>query len=146
MSVEEKAEVLRRLGLRQPPPTRTFLKKDKARALPKFGEWDVNNPASAEGFSVIFKRARDEKKKSKKSTTKNLVTPRRYDPTMYGEDSHYDSHPRFLRKDRTYDPDECGCVKSCTVPFVVWIVVIQIWWRKEWFTVMVFFLGNFLWG
>ncbi|CAN0924554.1 Protein NOI4 [Linum grandiflorum] len=33
-----------------------------ARPLPKFGEWDVNNPASAEGFTVIFSKARDEKK------------------------------------------------------------------------------------
>ena len=31
------------------------------RPLPKFGEWDVNNPASAEGFTMIFTRARDQK-------------------------------------------------------------------------------------
>ncbi|WKA04283.1 hypothetical protein VitviT2T_022336 [Vitis vinifera] len=36
--------------------------QDKGRPLPKFGEWDVNNPASAEGFTVIFSKARDEKK------------------------------------------------------------------------------------
>lgn len=36
--------------------------QDKGRPLPKFGEWDVNNPASAEGYTVIFKKARDEKK------------------------------------------------------------------------------------
>ncbi|KAG6533708.1 hypothetical protein ZIOFF_007583 [Zingiber officinale] len=35
---------------------------DKGQPLPKFGEWDVNNPASAEGFTVIFNKARDEKK------------------------------------------------------------------------------------
>ncbi|KAJ7974715.1 RPM1-interacting protein 4-like [Quillaja saponaria] len=35
--------------------------QDKGRPLPKFGEWDVNNPASAEGFTVIFSKARDEK-------------------------------------------------------------------------------------
>ncbi|KAL3624294.1 hypothetical protein CASFOL_033110 [Castilleja foliolosa] len=35
---------------------------DKGRPLPKFGEWDVNNPASADGFTVIFAKARDEKK------------------------------------------------------------------------------------
>ncbi|XP_051141075.1 protein NOI4-like [Andrographis paniculata] len=35
---------------------------EKGRPLPKFGEWDVNNPASADGFSVIFAKARDEKK------------------------------------------------------------------------------------
>ncbi|GAU13527.1 hypothetical protein TSUD_128240 [Trifolium subterraneum] len=38
------------------------LDKDKGRPLPKFGEWDVNDPASAEGFTVIFNKARDEKK------------------------------------------------------------------------------------
>ncbi|XP_018844612.1 protein NOI4-like isoform X2 [Juglans regia] len=38
---------------------------DKGRPLPKFGEWDVNNPASAEGFTVIFSKARDEKKSNK---------------------------------------------------------------------------------
>ncbi|KAM1953860.1 hypothetical protein EV2_024053 [Malus domestica] len=31
------------------------------RPLPKFGDWDVNNPASAEGFTMIFTRARDQK-------------------------------------------------------------------------------------
>ncbi|XP_026407445.1 protein NOI4-like isoform X1 [Papaver somniferum] len=36
--------------------------QDKGRPLPKFGEWDVNNPASAEGFTVIFAKARDDKK------------------------------------------------------------------------------------
>ena len=30
--------------------------------LPKFGEWDVNDPASAEGFTAIFNIARDEKR------------------------------------------------------------------------------------
>lgn len=30
--------------------------------LPKFGDWDVNNPNSGEGFTVIFDKARDEKK------------------------------------------------------------------------------------
>uniref|UniRef100_A0A0D9W9M3 RIN4 pathogenic type III effector avirulence factor Avr cleavage site domain-containing protein n=1 Tax=Leersia perrieri TaxID=77586 RepID=A0A0D9W9M3_9ORYZ len=35
---------------------------DKGRPLPKFGEWDVKNPATAEGFTVIFQKARDDKK------------------------------------------------------------------------------------
>ena len=38
------------------------LSQEKGRPLPKFGEWDVNDPASAEGFTVIFSKARDEKK------------------------------------------------------------------------------------
>jgi hypothetical protein len=37
-------------------------KRGTGRTLPKFGEWDVNNPASADGFTVIFGKARDEKK------------------------------------------------------------------------------------
>lgn len=32
--------------------------------MPKFGEWDVNDPATAESFTVIFNKARDEKKAS----------------------------------------------------------------------------------
>ncbi|CAI0432096.1 unnamed protein product, partial [Linum tenue] len=40
---------------------------DKGRPLPKFGEWDVNDPSSSEGFTVIFNKARDEKKSGGKS-------------------------------------------------------------------------------
>ncbi|KAJ6723862.1 RPM1-INTERACTING PROTEIN 4 (RIN4) FAMILY PROTEIN [Salix koriyanagi] len=36
--------------------------QEKDQPLPKFGEWDVNDPASAEGFTVIFNKARNEKK------------------------------------------------------------------------------------
>ncbi|KAB2599758.1 RPM1-interacting protein 4-like [Pyrus ussuriensis x Pyrus communis] len=35
---------------------------EKGVPLPKFGEWDVNDLASAEGFTVIFNKARVEKK------------------------------------------------------------------------------------
>ncbi|CAN4084532.1 unnamed protein product [Withania somnifera] len=35
---------------------------EKGQPLPKFGEWDVNDPSSAEGFTVIFNKARNEKK------------------------------------------------------------------------------------
>ncbi|XAR58245.1 hypothetical protein NMG60_11026661 [Bertholletia excelsa] len=38
------------------------VQKDKNKALPKFGDWDVNNPASAAGFTVVFTKAREEKK------------------------------------------------------------------------------------
>ncbi|XP_073312206.1 E3 ubiquitin-protein ligase UPL1-like isoform X2 [Primulina huaijiensis] len=40
----------------------TGTSKETGRPLPKFGEWDVNDPASAEGFTVIFNKARNEKK------------------------------------------------------------------------------------
>ncbi|KAL6193209.1 hypothetical protein ACLB2K_034293 [Fragaria x ananassa] len=36
--------------------------QEGGRTLPKFGEWDVNDPASAEGFTVIFNKARADKK------------------------------------------------------------------------------------
>ncbi|KAK2355915.1 protein NOI4 [Trifolium repens] len=62
--------------------------QDKGRPLPKFGEWDVNNPASAEGFTVIFNKARDEKKTN---TAVNNVTPRRNDPAVQNE-------PEYPRK------------------------------------------------
>ncbi|KAL6217751.1 hypothetical protein ACLB2K_010968 [Fragaria x ananassa] len=34
---------------------------DKGAAVPKFGEWDENNPASADGFTHIFNKVREEK-------------------------------------------------------------------------------------
>ncbi|XVF77063.1 hypothetical protein PTKIN_Ptkin14bG0009800 [Pterospermum kingtungense] len=46
---------------------------EKGRPLPKFGEWDVNDPASAEGFTVIFNKARDEKKTGGKPESPSKV-------------------------------------------------------------------------
>uniref|UniRef100_A0A0E0LYU0 RIN4 pathogenic type III effector avirulence factor Avr cleavage site domain-containing protein n=1 Tax=Oryza punctata TaxID=4537 RepID=A0A0E0LYU0_ORYPU len=45
---------------------------EKGSPLPKFGEWDVNDPASAEGFTVIFNKARDEKKTGGNSQGQDL--------------------------------------------------------------------------
>ncbi|MFQ6623387.1 hypothetical protein Gotur_003976 [Gossypium turneri] len=39
--------------------------EERERTLPKFGEWDVNDPATSEGFTVIFAKASDEKKAAK---------------------------------------------------------------------------------
>lgn len=52
--------------------------QEKGRPLPKFGEWDVNDPASAESFTVIFNKARDEKKTGGKpeSPTKASAAPK----------------------------------------------------------------------
>lgn len=36
--------------------------QEKGQPLPKFGDWDVNDPTSADGFTMIFNKARDEKK------------------------------------------------------------------------------------
>ncbi|KAK9077613.1 hypothetical protein SSX86_005950 [Deinandra increscens subsp. villosa] len=52
-----------------------FWQEEKGRPLPKFGDWDVNDPASAEGFTVIFNKARDEKK-----TGGNPDSPSKVDP------------------------------------------------------------------
>ncbi|GAU43605.1 hypothetical protein TSUD_184980 [Trifolium subterraneum] len=65
--------------------------QDKGRPLPKFGEWDVNNPASAEGFTVIFNKARDEKK----TNTTNNVTPRR-------NGQSYQNEPEYPQKSKWF--------------------------------------------
>ncbi|KAK4409969.1 protein NOI4 [Sesamum angolense] len=74
-----------------------FLYQEKGRALPKFGEWDVNNPASADGFTVIFAKARDEKKAK---ATEMMPTP----PPVHDESSppshpyNDDAHPRKIHE------------------------------------------------
>lgn len=34
---------------------------ERGAAVPKFGEWDENNPASADGYTHIFNQVREEK-------------------------------------------------------------------------------------
>ncbi|KAH7292738.1 hypothetical protein KP509_29G083300 [Ceratopteris richardii] len=47
-------------------PSRSRAQPERhASPLPKFGEWDVNNPSTAEEFTFIFDKARDEKKTGK---------------------------------------------------------------------------------
>ncbi|XP_054807930.1 protein NOI4 [Prosopis cineraria] len=58
-------------------PRFSSMASDKGRPLPKFGEWDVNNPATSEGFTVIFNKARNEKKTN--GTAVTVVTPRKSD-------------------------------------------------------------------
>ncbi|KAG6573102.1 RPM1-interacting protein 4 [Cucurbita argyrosperma subsp. argyrosperma] len=64
--------------------------QDKGRPLPKFGEWDVNNPASAEGFTVIFNKARDEKKTT--GSVANMVSSQSNEPA-YNNESFPQSPP-----------------------------------------------------
>ncbi|KAF9605760.1 hypothetical protein IFM89_018344 [Coptis chinensis] len=45
----------------------------KGQPLPKFEEWDVNDLASAEGFTVIFNKARNEKKTGGKTGSPEKV-------------------------------------------------------------------------
>jgi RPM1-interacting protein 4 len=37
------------------------LQPEKGTAVPKFGAWDENNPSSAEGFTHIFDKVREER-------------------------------------------------------------------------------------
>ncbi|XP_042406158.1 RPM1-interacting protein 4-like isoform X1 [Zingiber officinale] len=39
-----------------------FEQPDKGSSVPKFGEWDESNPASADSFTGIFEKVREEKK------------------------------------------------------------------------------------
>ncbi|KAK6947100.1 RIN4, pathogenic type III effector avirulence factor Avr cleavage site [Dillenia turbinata] len=48
---------------------------DSGQPLPKFGEWDVNDPTSAEGFTMIFNKARDEKKTGGKPESPVKIDP-----------------------------------------------------------------------
>ncbi|XP_019463837.1 PREDICTED: RPM1-interacting protein 4-like [Lupinus angustifolius] len=52
--------------------------ENQGKPLPKFGEWDVNDPASAEGFTVIFNKARDEKKTAAGGSGR-ITSQRKYD-------------------------------------------------------------------
>ncbi|XP_071691832.1 protein NOI4-like [Rutidosis leptorrhynchoides] len=66
--------------------------------LPKFGEWDVNDPASAEGFTVIFNKARDEKKTggTTDSPSKSDPTQRKTGATTLGKPQSVSRDPFYL--------------------------------------------------
>ncbi len=55
------------------------------RSLPKFGDWDVNDPATGEGFTVIFNKARDEKKTGAESGANQTENPGGKDEHGKGE-------------------------------------------------------------
>ncbi|GAV80877.1 AvrRpt-cleavage domain-containing protein, partial [Cephalotus follicularis] len=73
-------------------PISPFMASDRGRPLPKFGEWDASNPASAEGFTVIFNKARDEKKTKAGAGKAKIVTPVRND-VVYTKPQTY-QYPR----------------------------------------------------
>ncbi|KAL3629134.1 hypothetical protein CASFOL_026356 [Castilleja foliolosa] len=68
---------------------------EKGRPLPKFGEWDVNNPASADGFTVIFAKARDEKKAKGSSSSSTPVPPNSGTP-MTKQSSENETKKKWL--------------------------------------------------
>ncbi|KAK9281622.1 hypothetical protein L1049_004525 [Liquidambar formosana] len=47
---------------RMKPNTRADENPDKGAAVPKFGEWDENNPSSADGYTHIFNKVREERR------------------------------------------------------------------------------------
>ncbi|KAJ9540326.1 hypothetical protein OSB04_026832 [Centaurea solstitialis] len=70
--------------------------KRQPQALPKFGEWDVKDPSSADGFTVIFAKARDDKKTNEtvtvppqksNSTNKPPLPPQHQQNRKYEEES-----------------------------------------------------------
>ncbi|XAR50283.1 hypothetical protein NMG60_11004568 [Bertholletia excelsa] len=73
---------------------RTYFENNTSQPLPKFGEWDVNNPAAAARFSAVFNRARDEKKARDSPATD--ILPRR-------KDNGYDKYEKYERYE-TYGP------------------------------------------
>ena len=60
-----------------------MVQEEKGKPLPKFGEWDVNDPTSAEGFTMIFNKARDERKTG--GSAHGYETPRREDQPYRAE-------------------------------------------------------------
>ncbi|CAL9247172.1 unnamed protein product [Arabidopsis halleri] len=75
---------------------------NRARPLPKFGEWDATNPASAEGFTVIFNKARDDKKTKKTAVAgpESIVSPPRNEepPKNNNNHNHNSQTPRSKKK------------------------------------------------
>ncbi|GMY13198.1 RPM1-interacting protein 4 [Fagus crenata] len=71
--------------------------QDKGRPLPKFGEWDVNNPASAEGFTVIFSKARDAKKSNGANTETGSDATQKNDNNSSKPVENY-QHPPPVKK------------------------------------------------
>ncbi|XVF18125.1 hypothetical protein REPUB_Repub10bG0185200 [Reevesia pubescens] len=68
--------------------------KEKERSLPRFGEWDVNNPATAEGFTVIVAKASNEKKAAK--ATGNTPSKKRYQDSDSNSDKQNYSKKKWL--------------------------------------------------
>ncbi|XP_074310412.1 protein NOI4-like isoform X2 [Silene latifolia] len=69
----------------------------RGRPLPKFGEWDVNNPASAEGFTVIFNKARDQKKING-TAVGGMPPPQKFDQNMDHKPQQVDHQPKASKK------------------------------------------------
>ncbi|KAL9316839.1 hypothetical protein ACSQ67_017840 [Phaseolus vulgaris] len=64
--------------------------QEKGRTLPKFGEWDVSDPSSGTDFSVIFNKARNERRQcGKVQLPPNTCNSPQYNPQLALRKSHY---------------------------------------------------------
>ncbi|KAG5412274.1 hypothetical protein IGI04_008593, partial [Brassica rapa subsp. trilocularis] len=92
--------------------------ENKGKPLPKFGEWDVNNPASAEGFTVIFSKASDEKKTKKASG----AVPNSQRNQNSDQNNHHDSqnskakNPRIMKLNKV-NPQEATHLLSMYISY-----------------------------
>lgn len=73
-------------------------KATKKKSLPKFGDWDVNDPTGGTPFTTIFDEARNEKKgampANKTSSQRNASSP--IDEDLYKQQSY--SHKKYGEK------------------------------------------------
>ncbi|KVH91631.1 hypothetical protein Ccrd_006343 [Cynara cardunculus var. scolymus] len=68
--------------------------EEMGRPLPKFGVWDPDHPASAEGFTVIFNKARAEKKaRDEKKTRGESESSTNADPVQAASNNVNDPTP-----------------------------------------------------
>ena len=71
-------------------------------ALPKFGSWDVNDPSSAESYTMIFSQARKEKQSGGSIPTPEAHSDS-YAKSIHGDlqklpkDSHHDHRRSTVR-------------------------------------------------
>ncbi|KAE8664838.1 B-cell receptor-associated protein 31-like isoform X1 [Hibiscus syriacus] len=78
---------------RMRPSTRGDDSPDEGAAVPKFGDWDENNPASADGYTHIFNKVREERNNGGRV------------PGMPGEQSPY----RTARNRKPANSNAKGC-------------------------------------
>ncbi|XP_078166293.1 RPM1-interacting protein 4 (RIN4) family protein isoform X1 [Carex rostrata] len=70
--------------------------EENGRPLPKFGDWDVNDPASADGFTVIFNKARDEKKGGNTQDTDSPMKDDRTNKPTVGHATRSNSQKKWF--------------------------------------------------
>lgn len=79
---------------RMKPNDRSDYSGDKGSTVPKFGEWDVMDPASADSYSYIFNQVREEKHSGSAK------------PSSFSRDSKTDGQKRKTNSEST---DVCCC-------------------------------------